>query len=313
MARTEGAVMYAHAARPLTAHVVVLGNEKGGSGKSTTAIHVAVALLNMGQRVATIDLDTRQRSFTHYVENRRAWAARAGLELKVPVHFCIAAGSTPRLDENEAFEFERLLEAVSAVEESHDFIVVDTPGTDSYLMRLAHSMADTLVTPLNDSFVDFDVLATVDPASFAVTGESHYAAMVREARRHRRAVDGSHLDWIVVRNRLSMLGSRNKELIAEGLSRLGAQLGFRCADGFAERVVYREFFPRGLTALDSIDEATLGIRPSAAHLTARDEVTALIAALKLPLDERGQRRAAARAEWFSAQAQPLEMHEIVGN
>ena len=109
--------------------------------------------------------------------------------------------------------------------------MVDTPGTDSYLMRLAHSMADTLITPLNDSFVDFDVLGTVDPTTFEVTGESHYAEMVRDARRQRRKVDGGSMDWIVVRNRLSMLGSRNKQLVGEGLSQLGTRLGFRCADG----------------------------------------------------------------------------------
>ena len=303
--------MLAHAGRPLSAHVVVLGNEKGGSGKSTTAMHVAVALLNMGQRVATIDLDSRQKTFTHYIDHRRAWAARAGLALRLPVHFCIARGARLRLDENEAMEFGGLVEAVASVEHAHDFIVVDTPGTDAYLMRLAHSMADTLVTPLNDSFVDFDVLGTVDPLTFAVTGESHYAAMVRDARRQRRGADGGNLDWIVVRNRLSMMGSRNKRLVGEGLTQLGARLGFRSADGLAERLVYREFFPRGLTALDHIDEETLGARPSLAHVSAREEVMALIAALKLPLDERGQRRAAARAEWFSAQREPLELHDII--
>jgi chromosome partitioning protein len=303
--------MLAHTGRPLTAHVVVLGNEKGGSGKSTTAMHVAVALMNLGQRVATIDLDSRQKSFTHYIDNRRAWAARANLGLRVPVHFCIARGATLRLDENEAAEFGGLIEAVEAVERTHDFIVIDTPGTDAYLMRLAHSMADTLITPLNDSFVDFDVLGTVDPTTFELIGESHYAETVRDARRQRREVDGGQVDWVVVRNRVSMLGSRNKRLVGEGLTQLGLRLGFRCADGLAERLVYREFFPRGLTAIDNIDEATLGTRPSLAHVTAREEVMALIAALKLPLDERGARRAAARAEWFSAQNQPLELHDII--
>ena len=227
----EVVVMLAHAGRSSSAHVVVLGNEKGGSGKSTTAMHVAVALMNMGQRVATIDLNSRQKSFTHYIDHRRTWAARAGLPLKLPVHFCIARGATLRLDENEEIEFGGLVEAVASVEHSHDFIVVDTPGTDGYLMRLAHSMADTLITPLNDSFVDFDVLGTVDPTTFAVTGESHYAEMVRNARRQRRGVDGGHMDWIVVRNRLSMVGSRNKRLIGEGLTHLGARLGFRSIDG----------------------------------------------------------------------------------
>ena len=183
-------LMQADVGKPVSAHVIVLGNEKGGSGKSTTAMHVAVALLQAGQRVATIDLDSRQRSFTHYIENRRDWAARAGVKLDLPEHYCVARGFGVRLDEIEAQEFAAFAEAVSAVENSHDFVVIDTPGSDSYLMRLAHSMADTLITPLNDSFVDFDVLGVVDPTTFEVTGVSHYAEMVREARRQRRMVDG---------------------------------------------------------------------------------------------------------------------------
>jgi chromosome partitioning protein len=304
-------LMQALPRRDASAHVVVLGNEKGGSGKSTTAMHVAVALLHAGQRVATIDLDARQKSFTHYIENRRNWAKRARLDLKVPVHFCVAPGSTLKLDENEAIEFAGFAEAVSSVEATHDFVVVDTPGTDSYLTRLAHSMADTLITPLNDSFVDFDVLGHVDATTFAVTGASHYAEMVRNARRQRRLVDNARLDWVVVRNRLSLFGSRNKKLVGQGLNELAARLGFRCTDGLAERVIYREFFPRGLTALDTLDEATLGTRPNLAHVTARREVMALLETLRLPLDERGERRAAARAEWQTAQERPLEVSDIV--
>jgi chromosome partitioning protein len=294
-----------------SAHVVVLGNEKGGSGKSTTALHVAVALLKAGQRVATIDLDCRQQSFTRYVNNRRAWAQRTGLDLEVPVHRCIKLGETMQIADNENSEFEQFMAAVSAVERTFDFIVIDTPGSDSYLMRLAHSMADTLVTPINDSFLDFDVLGTVDAANYSVTGESHYAEMVRDARRKRRQLDGATTDWIVVRNRLSMLGSRNKQLVADGLKELSLRLGFRAIDGFAERVVYREFFPRGLTALDDLNEETLGTRPSMGHVTAREEVTGLLRQLKLPLDERGRRRAASRAEWFAQVDKPLEVHDII--
>ena len=250
-------LMQADVGKPCSAHVIVLGNEKGGSGKSTTAMHVAVALLQAGQRVATVDLDARQSSFTHYVENRRDWAMRAGLNLQHPRHFCVARGFGERLDEIEAQEFSAFASAVSTVENTHDFVVIDTPGSDSYLMRLAHSMADTLITPLNDSFVDFDVLGSVDATSFELSGVSHYAEMVREARRKRRLIDGGLTDWVVVRNRLSTLGSRNKRLVGAGVEALSKQLGFRPIDGIAERVVYREFFPRGLTALDEIDEATL--------------------------------------------------------
>ena len=172
-------------------------------------------------------------------------------------------------------------------------------------------MADTLITPLNDSFVDLDVIGIIDASTYAVVGESHYAAMVREARRQRRTIDGTRMDWVVVRNRMSMLGSRNKRLVGESLSELSARLGFRCAEGLAERLVYREFFPRGLTALDNLNQATLGTRPSLAHVTARAEVMSLVEVLRLPLDTRGKRRAAARAEWFAALENPLDVHDLV--
>jgi chromosome partitioning protein len=288
-----------------------LGNEKGGSGKSTVAMHIAIALLKAGQRVATIDLDSRQKSFTHYLDNRRAWAQHAKLKLELPQHYCISRSEGAQVADNEATEFNEFAQAIDAVEHNYDFIVIDTPGHDSYLMRLAHSMADTLITPLNDSFVDFDVLGTVDPVTFAVTGGSHFSDMVREARRHRRIVDHATIDWIVVRNRLSVLGSRNKRLVGEGLQELSLRLGFRAVDGLAERVIFREFYPRGLTALDTLDEDTLGTRPSLSHVTAREEVESLLRQLKLPLDERGLRRAAARREWFAAQANPLELHDII--
>src|SRR5512139_211838 len=295
-----------------SAHVVVLGNEKGGTGKSTTALHIAVALLKAGQRVATIDLDSRQKSFTHYIENRRAWAKRARIELELPMHYCIKRGEGNSVEANEAQEFANFSAAISAIEHTHDVVVIDTPGHDTFLMRLAHSMADTLVTPINDSFLDFDVLAALDPLNFTVTDESHHAEMVREARRQRRLVDGQLTDWIVVRNRLSALGSRNKHLVGEGLTELSKRMGFRWVDGFAERVVYREIFPRGLTALDDLDKATLGRRPIKSHVSAREEVIALLNALHLPLSENGKRRAAARAEWYSVKDQPLQVHNVIG-
>lgn len=296
---------------PRSAHVIVLGNEKGGSGKSTTSMHIAVSLLKAGQRVATIDLDSRQKSLTHYVERRQAWAKHAGISLELPTHFCVARVEGAKVVENEAAEFALFSEAISAAEHSHDFIVVDTPGSDSYLMRLAHAMADTLVTPLNDSFVDFDVLGIVDPQTFAVTGDSHYAEMVREARRQRRIVDGVSTDWVVLRNRLALTASRNRKRVGDSLNELGMRLGFRLVEGLAERVVYREFYPRGLTAFDQLNETTLGARPSMSHVTARQEVRELISALKLPIDERGRRRAAARAEWFAESAKPLEVSDIL--
>ena len=295
-----------------SAHVVVFGGEKGGSGKSTAAMHIAVALMKLGQRVATIDLDFRQQTFTRYINNRRAWARRTGLDLEIPAHFSIAHGASMQIADNENSESRQFMDAVGAVERSFDFIVIDTPGSDSYLMRLAHAMADTLVTPINDSFLDFDVLGTVDAATYSVTGESHYAKMVRDTRRQRRRFDGASTDWIVVRNRLATTVSRNKQLVAEGLNALSFRLGFRPVDGFAEREVYREFFPRGLTALDHLDAAGIGTRPDPDQVSARREVMCLLGQLKLPVDERGRRRAANRAEWFRQVDKPLEIHDIFG-
>ncbi len=170
---------------------------------------------------------------------------------------------------------------VQEVENTHEFIVIDTPGHDSYLMRLAHSMADTLVTPLNDSYIDFDVLGHVDPQTGEVIEISHYAEMVREARRHRRSVDNGLLDWIVVRNRLSHLGSRNKSNMFESLKNLSMHLGCRLADGISERVVFRELFPIGMTALDELSEEVLGNGPSLSHLAAKQEVRSLMNMLAL--------------------------------
>ena len=291
--------------------MIVLANEKGGSGKTTTAMHVVTSLLKAGQRVASIDADSRQKSLTHYVANRRRWAKKTGVPLELPNHHAIERASGPSVDENEASEFAAFAAAVNGVENTHDFVVVDTPATDSYLMRLAHAMADTLITPLNDSFVDFDVLASIDPESYEVTGTSHYADVVREARRQRRIVEEGETDWIVMRNRVGQFETRSGRQIADGLADLSRRLNFRVADGFSERVIYRELFPRGLTVLDTIDDAVLGSRASLSHLSARQEVGNLVDALKLPIDEKGRRRAAAREEWFRSSSKPLDNAEVI--
>ena len=166
------------------------------------------------------DLKLACPAYTMMARNEPCERCRGGRIHNVAVHRCIKAGLTMQVADNENSELQQFTDAVSAVEHTFDFIVIDTPGTDSYLMRLAHSMADTLVTPINDSFLDFDVLGTVDPQTYAVTGESHYAEMVCDTRRKRRQLDGASSDWIVVRNRLSMIGSRNKQLVADGLNEL---------------------------------------------------------------------------------------------
>lgn len=274
--------MSGDARRPRPAHVIVLGNEKGGSGKSTTAMHVIVALLKSGARVASIDTDGRQRSLTRYVENRATWAQRTGVELELPTHFTVPRAEGDLVSDIEDREFRAFAEAVSRSEYGYDFVVVDTAGSNTYLMRVSHAMADTLITPINDSFIDFDVLGRIEPATFEVLAPSHYSELVLEARRQRQLIDQRRMDWVVVRNRLTQLETRNRRKMEIGLEQLGAKVGFRIAAGISERVVFRELFPRGLTALDALSHRLLGGEPTLSHLSARDEIRSLIASLELP-------------------------------
>jgi chromosome partitioning protein len=277
--KLEGAMSAEDSRSVRPVRVIVVANEKGGSGKSTVAMHVAIALIRRGQRVATIDLDSRQKTFTHYVENRRAWVARMARDLQNPDHFRLDAASADAPDQATACA--ALTGLLDDLSQTYDFAVIDTPGHDSPLMRLAHTMADTLITPLNDSFVDLDVLGNLDPDTLGVTAVSHYAETVEQARVQRVTSGQTPTDWVVLRNRLSMTASHNKRLVSAGLEELSRRLGFRCIEGLAERVVFREFFLRGLTALDELDEATLGKRPTLSHVTARQEVDALLEALNL--------------------------------
>lgn len=292
------------------AHVIVLGNEKGGSGKSTTAFHLAVFLLYQGFRVATIDVDSRQQTFTNYVRNRRNWAKDRGLKVPHPTHFHLPIARDDSVSANQRQEFELFRQAVAEVESDADFLLVDTPGFDTHLTRLAHSLADTLVTPLNDSLIDLDVLAHIDP----VTGEprelSHYARLVQRSRRERLAIDGRTIDWVLVRNRISMLSSRNMRLVQTGIGQLATRLGARVADGIAERVIFRSLFPIGMTVFDPLEEDLLGGAPSVSHVSARQEYRQLVEALNLPVSARAKARRAARREWDSKADKPMSFDHL---
>jgi chromosome partitioning protein len=272
--------------------VIVVGNEKGGSGKSTVAMHVAIALIKAGHRVATIDLDSQQRTFTRYIENRQAWAQHIGRDLEMPDHHRFDEPNAYPTAEDEAAASWALTNAVETLSKLYNFIVIDTAGHHTGMGGLAHSLADTLITPLNDSFVDLDVLGAVDPATLGIMGASHYAQMVGDARRLRQQRDHATTDWVVLRNRLSMLASRNKRSVGEGLQVLSQMLDFRCVEGLAERLIFREFYPRGLTALDTLEEATLGTRPTLSHATARLEIDNLLGALRLGATDAAINRAA---------------------
>ena len=266
-----------------SAHVIVLGNEKGGSGKTTTAMNIIVALIKAGHRVASIDTDSRQLSLTRYIENRSRWARQMRVALEVPTHFSVRLAEGDVVSEVEAREFAALAEIVERLGQQFDFVVIDTPGNDSYRMRLSHAMADTLVTPVNDSFVDLDVLGRIEGEELVVKTISQYAELVQEARRKRVMIDARGTDWIVVRNRIATLHSRNQRKVIDGLGQLSAILDFRIADGISERVIFREFFPMGLTAFDTLDPTVLGVKPTMSHVAARREIRELVDALRLPV------------------------------
>src|SRR5690349_15591175 len=221
---------------PERAHVLVIGNEKGGSGKSTTALHIAVTLLNDGARVATLDLDARQGTLGRYIENRAAYARRKGVDLPMPIHAAVPLSTLPERNEAQADERARLEAALEQVIDRVDFVVIDTPGSDTYLSRLAHTWADTLLTPLNDSFIDLDLLARVDPETLKVVRPSVYAEAVWKQRPIRSMQGARPVDWIVMRSRVSSLDARNKRDMATVIESLSRRIGFRVAAGLSERV-----------------------------------------------------------------------------
>ena len=282
------------------AHVIVLGNEKGGSGKSTTAFHLAIFLLYAGFRVATIDVDSRQQTLTQYVRNRRDWSLAHGLTVPQSTHYHLPLSQGDSVSHNHRQEFEVFSYAVAEVEGNFDFLIIDTPGFDTNLTRLAHSLADTLLTPLNDSLIDLDVLAHLDPMSGEPRELSHYARLVQRARKERLAIDGQTIDWVLARNRISMLSSRNMRLVQSGIKQLASRLGARVADGIGERVIFRSLFPTGMSVFDPLDDPALGAMPTMSHMSAYQEYKNLVDVLKLPLSSRARVRQEAREIWLKS-------------
>ncbi|MDR2157780.1 MAG: division plane positioning ATPase MipZ [Holosporaceae bacterium] len=255
-------------------YVIVLGNEKGGTGKSTMAMHVAVYLLNDGFKVGTIDVDARQGTFTRYFEHRK----NAGENVKLPEHIAIPKDNNNDREKAKAIDNELFNAAMDRLK-NHDFIVIDTPGNDTPLSQLSHSHADALVTPLNDSFVDLDVLVKVSGNGMKILSPSIYAEMVWNQRKERAKRGEKPIDWIVIRNRLTTLYNKNRRDINVVLEALSKRIGFRLGTGFCERVIFKELFLSGLTLLD-LEKS--GVPLNISHISARQELRELINFMKLP-------------------------------
>ena len=265
------------------AHVIVVGNEKGGAGKSTVAMHLVCALLHGGGKVAALDLDLRQQSMNRFFSNRKAWSAAKGVVLPHPLEAGLSDDDTAlaRGDPQEAVS--RFQDVFERLSEEAEFIVVDTPGSDTLLMRAAHGRADRIVTPINDSFVDFDMLGHLDPVTLELTKPSLYSETVWEARKTRVVKDRRSIDWLVLRNRLATAESRNRKRLDERVQALSKRVGFRVGPGLRDRVIYRELFPFGLTIAD-LSASVRPVAVSLSHVAARQELRAIMQALGLEIE-----------------------------
>ena len=265
--------------RPVRPRIVTLGNQKGGSGKTTTGMHLMVGLMNCGYKVGCLDLDGDQATLSHFMENRKRQSRALAIPLDMPAYRRIDNSLEASVASSEEDETQRLDQALTDLQ-GCDYVVIDTPGHDSFLSRMGHILAEHLITPMNDSFLDLDVLVRLDTEGRKIIGPSSYSVAVLDRWGLRMLVTGKPLDWLVIRNRLAHLDNRNNRQIEKVLHQLAPRLGFRMAHGFGERVIYRELFPKGLTLLDPVDEK-IAKGASSSRAAARDEVWALMNAIGL--------------------------------
>lgn len=261
--------------------IIVFGNQKGGSGKSTMAIHVVVSLLQNGYKVGTIDLDSRQATMTRFFQNRAQRVQDDALDIPCPTATLVVdeskADSVAIKHADESGYLQKAYDDL--VKAGCDLVVVDCPGSDTELSRLAHRAADILVTPMNDSFIDLDLIAKIDGKTLEIREPSVYSDAVWQYRKERAINRERPTQWFIVRNRLSHINAQNKQNIQQLLEKLEKRFGFTFLNGFSERVIYRELFLKGLTLMDlhAVKENSLNL----SQLSARQEVRSLVNAIGL--------------------------------
>lgn len=249
-------------------HIIVIGNEKGGTGKSTIAMHLAIKLLTENFKVAAIDLDGRQGSLFKYIENRRKFCENNRIVLPTPLNYRFEpVADYTKIPE----ELEKLDNTIRDLSGKVDAIIIDTPGSKNYLFEAAHAYADTLITPITDSLVDLSGIADFDSSTGELIKPGNYSQFVWEIKKKLAARGKAYLNWIICGNKISSTRSRNKAFVFEALEKLGKLYGFRFYDGLKDRVIYRELFLDGLTVLDMQSEP-LKRRMSISHLAAKLEI-----------------------------------------
>ena len=270
----------AHVTPPLRPHIIVLGNLKAGSGKTTLSMNLAVGLIKAGRRVACIDLDFERETLSQYIENRRGFAHEKELDLDTPTHHRLTrAPRSTRANESNSVQINFISGAIAAAEPDHDFVIIDTPSTLTNSNLYAHALADTVISPVNDSFLDLDAIVP-SPEATNEAARSPYSAAIRRAREARGLVTSRPIAWWLIPNRIfSTIDTRNERTIRVPLEEAGHELGFRMVSGIAERTVYRQLFPKGLTAFDPLEKPLLGVRPTLSHVLARQELRQLASSL----------------------------------
>lgn len=248
--------------------LIVFGNMKGGTGKSTLAFHVMTALLYQGKTVASVDIDGSQGTFSRYLENRLAYK-KDFPHIPVPdMHHRIS----PVLHEDMTPLQNTLHDILD--KSTQDIIVIDTPGNDSIFSQYTHSLADLLITPINDSYIDLDLLINIQNDTLPSDQRpplSTYANMVWKQRIQKAARKDGPLEWMILRNRINTLVSKNHQSIDTLVENLSKRIGFHLAHGVGERVIFRELFGEGTTLLDKGERKT-----TLSHIAARHEIRSFL-------------------------------------
>ena len=260
-------------------YVFVVGNEKGGAGKTTCSIHLIVSLLDKGYNIASIDADSRQHSLTTYINNRKNYNQNnLDHAVSMPLHFHLQEEINDSIEEKNQLEKIRFDHVFAQASDHADYIVIDTPGSYTNFSRIAHSHADKVITPINDSFIDLDVMAKITSDDLSISQPSIYSQMLWEQKIEKAARNNGSIEWFVVRNRLSSLDAQNKRNVLEALEKLSKRISFKIIPGFSERVIFRELFPVGLTLLD-LNKAKFNKAFSISHVAARQELRDFLSSL----------------------------------
>ncbi len=253
------------------AHVIVVSNEKGGTGKSTISMHLAIKLMQEGFRVAAVDMDGRQGTLTHYAQNRNRFCKENGLALPIPTLLTIEPTEDPAF-----FAAHRIqaAEKIKTLLPDFEAVIIDTPGNKNYLFEEAHKFADTLITPISDSLIDLNVISEIDFTHPDTHHAGRYAQYIWEVKKYLASLGKPMLNWIVVGNKISSLNSRNKKQVFGYLEKAAKNYGFRVAPAIRDRVIYKELFLQGLTVLD-LSHQSLKCRLSVSHIAAKQEIKSL--------------------------------------